>query len=245
MYATLDDFTFVYYENFRSRAYAQALSENRLFPKKIIKLGDEIAHEMFSKYPSVSLSYSTTEFNPQISVASSFEKFGREIESISIDNVNSNEFIELLKKINCKYLIYSGKAGTIIKTEVLHACEGVLHVHGGYLPEYRGSTTFYYSILDKFEIGASAIFLNAEIDEGSVIHKQKYSPSKGVDVDYIQDPMVRAEVLLGALNILMENDPDTIVEPQDKMKGNTYRVIHPVLKSLALRKLECESTQYS
>ena len=239
MYATLDDFIFVYYENFRSRAYAQVLTENGLFPRVVIKLGDEIAPEIFSKYPSFSLPYSTTEFSPKISVESSFEKFGREIESISIDNVNSIEFIEMLKKFDCKYLIYSGKAGTIIKTDVLHACEGVLHVHGGYLPEYRGSTTFYYSILDKLEIGASAIFLNSEIDEGSIIYKQTYSPSKGVDVDYIQDPVVRADVLLGALNILMENDADTVVVPQDKMKGNTYRVIHPVLKSLALRKLGC------
>jgi len=238
MYATLDDFIFVYYENFRSRAYAQILSENGLFPRKVIKLGDEIAPKFFFRYPKVSLPYSPTEFNPQVSVASSFEKFGRNIETILIDNVNSKEFINVLNKFDCKYLIYSGRAGVILKDEVLHACEGVLHVHGGYLPEYRGSTTFYYSILDKFEIGASAIFINSEIDEGNIIYRQKYSPSKCLDVDYIQDPMVRADVLLGALHTLMKTDLDEIALRQDKTKGNTYRVIHPVLKSFALRKLD-------
>ena len=34
-----------------------------------------------------------------------------------------------------------------------------LHVHGGYLPDYKGSTTNYYSLINENTIGASAIFL--------------------------------------------------------------------------------------
>jgi len=237
MSISLDDFIFVYYENFRSRAYAQVLTENGFFPRKVIKLGDEIEPGFFLKYSKASLSYSNIIFNPQISVAKSFEKFGVAVEEISIDNVNSREFVNLLDKYVFKYLIYSGKAGVIIKNDILNVCEGILHVHGGHLPEYRGSTTFYYSILDKFEIGASAIFLNSEIDEGRVIFRKKYTPINQVDIDYIQDPMVRANVLLESLKVLIGNHLDEVSLEQDKTLGNTYRVIHPVLKSFALRKI--------
>ena len=33
-----------------------------------------------------------------------------------------------------------------------------LHIHGGPLPQYRGSTTKYYSLLKSNTVGASAIF---------------------------------------------------------------------------------------
>jgi len=234
----LNDFIFIYYENFRSRAYAQVLSEQGLLPKKIIKLGNEFQPDFFSKYPKVLLPYCSTEFNPKVSVASSFGKYGLVEEEVLVNDVNSIKFINLLKKVDPKYVIYSGRAGVIVSEEFLAACEGVLHVHGGYLPFYRGSTTFYYSILDNFEIGASAIFLNSKIDQGKIIHKQKFTPCNGVNVDYIQDPMVRATVLIGAIKNIINNNPLGVLEDQDTTEGFTYRVIHPVLKKMALDKIE-------
>ena len=49
--------------------------------------------------------------------------------------------------------------------------------------------------------------------------------------------IVFTNVLLGALHTLMKSDLDKVAVQQDTTKGNMYRVIHPVLKSLALRKL--------
>ena len=87
-------------------------------------------------------------------------------------------------------------------------------------------------------LGASAIFLTPGLDEGDIIYSQQFSlPEDSVDVDYIYEPYARAVVLVAALQKYFI-DGDRSVVLQTETGAETYFIIHPVLKHLALLHLE-------
>ena len=111
-------------------------------------------------------------------------------------------------------------------------------MHAGILPEYRGSTTAYYSILQDSYIGATSIFLNEKIDQGDIIYQEKFPmPSNKENIDYVYEPWVRSQVLVKTLKLYIANEGFSLRE-QSKDKAETYFIIHPVLKHLALLKVE-------
>ena len=147
-------------------------------------------------------------------------------------------FAKAVQKFNIGRAVYSGKAGVLISASALEHFNEVLHINGGYLPDFRGSTTFYFSILAEGQIGASSIILNKEIDQGDILVRQKFKPVSRIDVDYVLDPLVRANVLISTLRKLSSERTEGIVLIQNVDSGTKYRVIHPVLKWKALKRLE-------
>ena len=63
------------------------------------------------------------------------------------DNINSAEAIKTIMNRSEQVFIFSGYGGVILKEKTLATGKKFLHVHGGYLPDYRGSTTNYYSLI--------------------------------------------------------------------------------------------------
>ncbi|MDA7720322.1 hypothetical protein N8932_03420 [Alphaproteobacteria bacterium] len=102
------------------------------------------------------------------------------------------------------------------------------------MPHYGGSTSNYYSLLEANQIGASAIFLNEEIDNGPLVCKEVYPPPKNlVDFDHLYDPAVRSRVLLKALKLLEEHGCERFLTNNNFTTGHYY-IIHPVLKHMAI-----------
>ncbi len=153
-------------------------------------------------------------------------------------DINSEQMKEALMTIEAKYLIYSGYGGYILKAHLFHINKKFIHVHAGILPQYRGSTTAYYSFLQDKEFGATAIFLNEGIDEGEIIVQDTFEiPKEAVNIDYIFEPYTRARVLIKALNQYLERG--TLESREQKQGGaETYFIIHPVLKHLAIMGME-------
>ena len=70
-------------------------------------------------------------------------------------SIIDNPFVlKLLKKIKLKKIIYSGYPSYVIKNKNLLKQKILIHTHSGKLPEFRGSTTIFYSILLKKKIFA-------------------------------------------------------------------------------------------
>ena len=76
-----------------------------------------------------------------------------------------------------------------------------------------------------------------EIDQGDILVRQKFKPVSGIDVDFVLDPLVRANVLISTLRKLSSQRREDIVSIQNVDSGTTYQVIHPVLKWKALKKI--------
>ena len=63
--------------------------------------------------------------------------------------VNNDKCINAVKNLKEKYIIYAANYGDILSKKYFNLGKKFIHVHPGKLPQYKGSTTFYYEILEK------------------------------------------------------------------------------------------------
>ena len=172
----LKDIGMIAADTSRTYIYLKALIENDILPNHVIVLVND-----------------ESRLKPGQANSSSKEKLIETLKESRIpfsvsnySNINSKEFISLIKHRQEDVFIYSGFGGVLLRSEVLNAGKSFLHVHGGFLPDYKGSTTNYYSILNENTVGASSIFLTKDIDCGPVIQRKKYPiPAYTSTIDHI------------------------------------------------------------
>ena len=155
-------------------------------------------------------------------------------EVINNTNINDNKVIERIKKRSEKVFIFSGYGGVILSEKLLNIGKKFLHVHGGYLPDYKGSTTNYYSLINENKLGASAIFLTKDIDSGPILLRKKFAAPKNRKlIDYKYDSEIRSRVLISCLKTYISLKKWKF-EKKNNLGGETFFIIHPVLKHLAI-----------
>jgi len=148
----------------------------------------------------------------------------------------------LIEKAAPDLIIYSGYGGQLVPASLLNNYP-VLHIHSGWLPDYRGSTTLYYQIIDENSCAASAILLDEQIDTGDIVMRKRYSiPSPGIDVDYLYDNMIRADLLVETLK-QWENIAKRESKITQTQNSLPYFIIHPLLKHLALLTVDKEKVE--
>ena len=83
--------------------------------------------------------------------------------------------------------------------------------------------------------------MNKKIDAGDVILTKTYNkPEKGIDVDYYYDSSIRSDLLVDVIEKYIKKGEITS-EKQESNYGETYFIIHPVLKHIAL--LSCKGVE--
>ena len=149
-------------------------------------------------------------------------------------DINSNEVLTIISNRVEPVFIFSGFGGVLLGDDILSSGKKFLHIHGGYLPDYKGSTTNYYSLINENTIGASSMFLTKEIDCGPVLLRKKFSPPKNrTEIDHIYDSEARAKVLIETLEYYVESGSFNF-ELENNKGGETFYIIHPVLKHLSI-----------
>ena len=114
-----------------------------------------------------------------------------------------------------------------------------IHIHPGIVPEYKGSTPIYYSILKEDKCGATAFFMNEEIDSGEIIMQKEFDmPLPDEDIDYYYDCTMRATLLKDILDIYVTKDEFPKEALLRHVNEEAYFIIHPVLKHIAI--LKCQ-----
>ena len=127
-----------------------------------------------------------------------------------------------------KYLIYSGYPGKIIKNQNLLKQVKMIHCHPGKLPNFRGSTTIYYSLLKIKKIHCSSIILNQELDKGKILLIKRYPiPDIITHIDKKYDDKIRAIHLIKTIKNLKN-----LKTNKQYVKKIPYFTIHPVLRSI-------------
>lgn len=150
-------------------------------------------------------------------------------------DINSDEVITAIEESPCKVIIYSGYGGSLLRAGILSTGKSFLHVHGGYLPDFKGSTTNYYSLIARHKIGASSIFLTPEIDGGPILLSEEFDPPVGLELmDHIFDNAARSRVLVKTLKKLKATGGPNSFSSDKNCGGDTYYIIHPLLKHLAI-----------
>lgn len=148
-------------------------------------------------------------------------------------DINNVEIIDWVKKSNVDFFIFSG--GGILKSNILQTGKKFVHLHPGIVPQYRGSTCFYYSIINEGICGVTAFIMNEGLDTGDIIYQRTFEKPNHGYIDEVFDAHIRSETLIDMLKkkLLLKNN----YKPQNLNHGNTYYIIHPVLKHIAI--LDC------
>lgn len=218
----------------RSQAYLQALVRGGLKPSECFILAD--SSEDMRKCAEQSSPAGQHYFNICEPLLETLEQNQIKYKFLSTKDINADTVEEALRGIPQRHLIYSGYGGYILRPHLFRLGKRWIHVHAGILPDYRGSTTVYYSMLDRGRIGATAIFLSEEIDEGHIIVEREFlPPADGELIDYIYEPYLRSCVLVDALRMYQKSGEFYEKEQEHQAsRAEIYYIIHPVLKHIAI-----------
>lgn len=219
----------------RSRAYAQAIQYAGLKLDSVIVYGDQNQDNAIFLAPPINLPDNPDIFYPDLNkpLLETCREAGWPVTFVDNNDINSTFMVSALKSSESDLYIFSGYGGQIIKSPILDFGINLLHLHAGWLPDYRGSTTIYYSWLLEGRCGVTALLLNSGIDTGPILARRHYpSPPPGVDVDLLYDSSLRADLLVDVL--WQFNEYKTLSNDMSDSEGQTYYVIHPVLKHIAL-----------
>lgn len=214
----------------RSKAYLQKIIKNKILINEIIFMNQKNVEKKFSE--ECIEESKKCGFNISESVEQTLKKNKMTFKEFKFNDINNHELIEFIKKSNTEYFIFTG--GGILKDEILSCRSKFIHFHPGIVPEYRGSTCFYYSIINQGYCGVTAFIMNKGLDTGDIIYQKKFLKPSHQFIDDVYDANIRSETLIDILkNNYLEKNQTT---KQDKIEGNTYFIIHPVLKHIAILK---------
>jgi methionyl-tRNA formyltransferase len=215
-------------ETGRSRAYLDAMACHRLVPAAaiLVKAPSAVSSPVEPR-PS-------ERFDNTTPVDAVLARMGIPTTVIEAESINDASVTEALRQFHQPYVIFSGPSGAVLGPSFFGQGKHYLHVHPGQLPQYRGSTPMYYSLLKEQRLVATALFLEQAIDTGEVLMSRSFAiPEDPMAIDQDYDPWMRAQTLVAVLEeYLREGRFHTTPQPQDQ--AETFFVIHPVLKHIAI-----------
>ncbi len=221
----------------RSQAYLQALVANELYPDHVIGMGEPATESIDAATDRMWQGVALPNLGESLSITCG--RAGIPLVVCNVKDVNTAEAVHAVREIGPRIVIYSGYGGQIIADEMLDCGPQFLHVHSGWLPEYRGSTTIYYALLNGEDPGVTALILDRNIDTGPIVARRRYpKPYRGLDIDRVYDPAIRADLLVQVMAGYARSGLLPSLESQTWEEGINYYVIHPVLKHLAVLTLD-------
>ena len=241
----MNDIAMIAADTSRSRVYIQSLARNNLLPNFVLILANKASAVLPGQINSsdfennnqdVEISHDCwSEANNNLlePIQVTLKASSIEFEQLETTNLHDPTVIKSIQNRPESTFIYSGYGGVILRKELFLTGKKFLHVHGGYLPDYKGSTTNYYSLIVDNSIGASSLFLDEDIDSGPMLRRKKFPPPEDrAQIDHKYDSAARAKVLIATLQ-----EYNNSGEFQSKInlgKGETYFIIHPILKHIAI-----------
>ena len=223
-----ENIAFLLHPSLRGRAYIQRMIKNDLIPSEIL-LMDDVSSKI--EIPS-NLEFADF-YNPYEKPSTTLTDNNIDYSVVSSTNCNDSLVIDQLKNIKSTWVIFSG--GGILQKEILSIGKNFIHVHPGKLPQYRGSTCFYYSIIKESKCFCTGFVMDEKLDSGKIIKSEEFNPPKGVDFDYVFDPWMRSVTMVNILNDLNFSKEVKLYENKPK-NSEMYYIIHPVLKHISILK---------
>ena len=140
--------------------------------------------------------------------------------------INQNIKNKIIKK-KIKNIVISPSDGEILNYKFLKDLN-IFHCHPGKLPDFKGSCTIYYSILETKKIFCSVFKINEKIDEGKIFYVQKYKIPNWKKNKYSKfDYTIRAKTLVN----FIKKKNKYIYKRKIKFKL-PYYIPHPLIRSL-------------
>ena len=181
------------------------------------------SHKAFNKIvkdPDIKLSFICVRYNSNDIILKNYAK-KYNIKLFKHKDVNSNEFIKIVKKYNCD-LFVSMSFDQIFKNKIINIPNyNTINCHAGKLPFYRGRNILNWVLInDEKEFGITVHYVDKGIDTGDIILQKIYKIS---DEDNYKTLLERsyikcAETLYEAILMFKKGNP----------KGQKQSDIHPL-----------------
>lgn len=153
------------------------------------------------------------------------------IEVVTPDSVNTDEFINLLKEKNIDYIVVVA-FGQLIKEKLLEEYKNkIINLHPSSLPKYRGSSPVQFSLLngDK-KTHASAMLIEKGMDSGDILNQKEVEIKAEDDFISLSEKLskIGSEVILESVlnydefmknRIKQDNDKATFTKKITKEMG--------------------------
>ena len=157
----------------RTKLYLLRLAKRDLLPAHVVYMEDPSAtmpeERALKLQPNDHLTtqIDDEELDLTMSVPDLLDAYGIPFQRVPSLDPNSDLVVRAVAECAQPILIYSGPGGVILRKQLFATGKRLLHTHSGILPHYRGSTTVYYSILNDENCGATAFFMDEQIDTGT------------------------------------------------------------------------------
>lgn len=153
------------------------------------------------------------------------------IEVVTPDSVNTDEFLNLLKEKNIDYIVVVA-FGQLIKEKLLEEYKNkIINLHPSSLPKYRGSSPVQFSLLngDK-KTHASAMLIEKGMDSGDILNQKEVEIKAEDDFTSLSEKLskIGSEVILESVlnydefmknRIKQDNDKATFTKKITKEMG--------------------------
>jgi methionyl-tRNA formyltransferase len=239
-----DRYIFLAGNNARSQAYAQTLEARGHFLDRAILFDRQGADQLGKTAAMPKPSTEGTVVLPDLSIPINDTCNGicGRVDRFDAKTVSDPKVVQAVAQAaadGAELAIYSGYGGQILSKQILAIGLPILHIHSGWLPDYRGSTTIYYSLLRGDSCGVSAILLREKLDEGPIIARRKYPPPPAdLGIDFYYDPAIRADLMADTIESWSQSGGTGTSIQQSADDGEMFFVVHPLLKHLAILGLQ-------
>ena len=141
-----------------------------------------------------------------------------------VNSHNSKKFHKIIKLNNIKYLYNSGTPNKISKV-TLKKVKGIINIHPGVLPYYRGCTCPEWILFNRDALGITAHYMDDGYDSGKII-EIKYLKFKKTDIREYKD--IRIKIFLETFKLakkIFKKIENIKAYPQNESKAKYYGVI--------------------
>ena len=141
-----------------------------------------------------------------------------------VNSHNCKEFHKLIKKKNIKFL-YNSDTPIKINKSTIKKVKGIINIHPGILPNYRGSTCPEWTLFNNDPLGITAHLMDENYDTGPII-KIKYLKFKKQSIRDYKD--IRIKIYLLTLSLakkIFKNIHKIKTYKQDEYNSKYFKVI--------------------
>jgi methionyl-tRNA formyltransferase len=162
-----------------------------------------------------------------------------EVSYVLVENLNSSESIQCLKRSAPDAVIYAG--GGILKSRFIKAAnQKIVNNHSGPLPAVRGMNAVEWSILLGHEPSITIHMIDQGIDTGEIISRKKLTIGKGETIETIRDNAVISGVVEVARLFSGLTDLNNLKKETNRgnLAGRQCYILAPAVRELLIEKLK-------
>lgn len=140
------------------------------------------------------------------------------------NKTSDNELLDYLKEAGSDIIIQGG-VGILKSNFVNEFSVGIVNVHPGQLPNYRGCNCPEWALYNGDDVWSTAHFIDSGIDTGPIILSRQYQYPSDFSYPQFRANLYRhnANVLLEGLNLIQNSqNPKSLATPQDDSLATYY-----------------------